>query len=271
MYAREMEAGVRVRDSTVAGTVRETARPVFLPGGPRAALLLHGLSGTPREMTELGTRLHADGFTVSIPRLPGHGTNGEDFRRSGWRDWLAAATGAYNELRSRSDGIYLAGLSMGGDLAVVLAAREPFRRMALIAPALRVKNPLLAVAPLLRPFVKRFRTRLSETFQDEDDRYMAEEYWRWRYPGPLAELLSLQRMAVKALPRIRVDTLTVIGTADRTVPLSVLRLVEERVGARTERLVLEGCGHRVFRDRCGDSACARIARWFADADGKGET
>jgi len=253
--------GAEVPAQTV---VRESARPVFLRGEARAALLLHGLGGTPREMTALGVRLHAEGFTVSIPRLPGHGTNGEDFMRRGWRDWLAAATEAYDELRARSDRIFLAGLSMGGDLAVVLASRLPFQRIALIAPALRVKNPLLAIAPVLRPFIKRVRTPLAETYEDEDDRYMAEEYWSWRYTGPLAELLALQRMAVRALPRIRVDTLTVIGTADRAVPLSVLRLVASRVGARTERLVLEGCGHRVFRETCGEVACAEIARWFAE-------
>ncbi len=246
--------------------VRKSARPVFLRGDGRAALLLHGLSGTPREMTQLGSLLHADGFTVSIPRLPGHGTSGEDFARSRWKDWLAAAAEAYGQLRSVSDSVFLAGLSMGGNLAVLLASRLEVRRLALVAPALRVRSPLLAAAPVLRPFLKRVRIRLSETFEDDDDRYLAEEYWSWRYPGPLAELLALQRKATKALGAIRADTLTLIGSADRTVPLSVLDMVERRVKAKTERIVLDGCGHRIFRESCAGAACAEIARWFADAD-----
>jgi carboxylesterase len=263
---------VRVHDIPGGTVVRETARPVFLRGGTSAALLLHGFTGTPRELTPLGSTLHAAGFTVSIPRLPGHGTNGADFAQTGWRDWLGACTDAYRELRSAAARIFLAGLSMGGLLAVMLASRFPFERIALAAPALRTRNPLIRLAPVLSPLVRRLPASHAEQYEDADEQFMADEYWRWRFPGPLAELLRLQRMAVRALPQVEADTLTLIGSEDQTVPLSVLGLVESRVGARrTEHLVLQGCGHRIFRENCRDAACAEIVRWFTGNGRKGDS
>jgi carboxylesterase len=263
---------VRVRDIPAATTVRSTARPVFREGGVPAALLLHGFTGTPREMLPLGERLHGAGFTVSIPRLPGHGTNGADLGTTGWRDWLRAATDAYLELAAPGRPIFLAGLSMGGLLAVILASRFPFRRVALAAPALRATNPLLVLTPVLAPLIRRFPVPHGQEYEDEDERWLAEEYWSWRFPGPLAELAGLQRVARRALPLLRADTLTLIGEEDRTVPRSVLRLVERKAAAgRRESVILPGCGHRIFRESCRDAACAEIVRWFTGNGTKGAT
>jgi carboxylesterase len=261
---------VRMWDIPAETTVRETAKPVFLRGTGPSALLLHGFTGTPREMGALGVRLNTEGFTVSIPRLPGHGTNAGDFLNTGWRDWLRAATDAYLELRTLGAPVYLAGLSMGGLLAVMLASRFPVKRLALAAPALRTRNPLLLLTPVLAALVRRIPVPRPEGFIDEDDRFMAAEYWRWRFPGPLAELLRLQRMAVRALPGVRADTLTLIGSEDRTVPASVLRLIQARAGARSTRgCVLPGAGHRIFREE--PQACAEIVHWFTERQSKGES
>ncbi|MCU0843780.1 MAG: hypothetical protein MUC76_02505, partial [Spirochaetes bacterium] len=66
----------------------------------RGALLLHGFTGTPHEMKYLGTRLADEGFTVMIPRLPGHGTTLAEMVRTTGRDWMLAAREALIELRS---------------------------------------------------------------------------------------------------------------------------------------------------------------------------
>ena len=59
--------------------INRFTKPHFFQGGDKAILLIHGYTGSPREMLWLGTQLHKAGYTVSIPRLPGHGTNKEDF------------------------------------------------------------------------------------------------------------------------------------------------------------------------------------------------
>ena len=49
--------------------------PVYNAGGESACLLLHGFTSSPYEMRLLGEYLGREGYTVSIPLLPGHGTD----------------------------------------------------------------------------------------------------------------------------------------------------------------------------------------------------
>ena len=102
-------------------------KPVFLPqfyeGGSTAVLIIHGYTGAPFEMSYLAERLNKAGFTVSVPRLPGHGTNGRDFLESGWKDWLRACVDAYLNLKAYYKTVYITGLSMGGVLTILLAAK----------------------------------------------------------------------------------------------------------------------------------------------------
>ncbi|GAW32853.1 carboxylesterase, partial [Carboxydocella sp. JDF658] len=65
--------------------------------------------------------LAAQGWTVQVPLLPGHGTDVEELARTCWRDWGAAAEKAVVELRQKCDRVYLAGLSMGGLISLYLA------------------------------------------------------------------------------------------------------------------------------------------------------
>ena len=47
-------------------------------GGPAGVLVIHGFTGNPGSMRGLAEALAAAGFTVDLPRLPGHGTKVED-------------------------------------------------------------------------------------------------------------------------------------------------------------------------------------------------
>src|SRR4051812_19620621 len=49
---------------------------------PNALLLLHGSGDTPQTLRYLASRLHADGFTIHAPLLPGHGRGLRDFARA---------------------------------------------------------------------------------------------------------------------------------------------------------------------------------------------
>lgn len=107
----------------------EGAESFLLEGkNNKAVLLLHGYTGAPSEMRPLGDYLHALGYTVSCVRLPGHGTSIKDLEATTATDWYAAAEAECLELLARFDSVYVAGLSMGGLLAMKLAARLPLFR-----------------------------------------------------------------------------------------------------------------------------------------------
>jgi carboxylesterase len=244
-----------------------TSLPRFLPGGREGALLLHGFTGTPRDLAALGGRLHEGGLSVSIPRLPGHGTSGRDFLQTGWRDWLRAAVDAFADLRARCDTAHLVGYSMGGILAVLLASRFPVGRLVLLAPALRARNPLLPLSPVLRLFFRRVRWSVTTTqaIDDPDYEAQAREYWRWRYAPQSASLLRLQRMAKRALVRVTSDTLTLLGDEDRAVPLSVIPFIEGRIGtARARHQVIEKATHLLLGGAQAERVIAQTCSWLTD-------
>ncbi|MCK4516990.1 MAG: carboxylesterase, partial [Spirochaetaceae bacterium] len=59
-------------------TLFDNGRPVTHEGGTTAVLLLHGWTGYTGRLAYLGEKLAAAGYTVRLPRLPGHGTNVRD-------------------------------------------------------------------------------------------------------------------------------------------------------------------------------------------------
>jgi len=247
-----------------------TALPRFLPGGREGVLLLHGFTGTPRDLAGLGGRLGEGGFAVSIPRLPGHGTNGEDFLQTGWRDWLRAAVDAFSDLRARCETVHLVGYSMGGLLAVLLASRFPVGRLVLLAPALRASNPLLPVSPFLSLLFRRVRwpVKTVQTIDDPDYEVQAREYWRWRYVPQSASLLRLQRMARRALGAVTSETLTLAGDEDRSVPLSVIPFIAKRIGAGFVRHeVVENATHQLLGGAQAERVIAATCRWLAGSRG----
>ncbi|WP_432509941.1 alpha/beta hydrolase [Kineococcus sp. SYSU DK001] len=108
---------------------------------PRAAVLvLHGFTATPLSVAEWAEEFHAAGFDVEVPLLPGHGTTVADCNRSTWADWVAAAGAALARLDHEV--VLVAGISMGGALALRLAQLHPDRVHGLV-----LANPAVALDP----------------------------------------------------------------------------------------------------------------------------
>ena len=97
------------------------AEPFFHSGGSTGVLLCHGFTGSPASLRPWADYLAAAGLTVSLPRLPGHGTTWQDMAHTRWEDWYAEVDRAYEELRGHADEIFVMGLSMGGCLALRMA------------------------------------------------------------------------------------------------------------------------------------------------------
>jgi carboxylesterase len=117
--------------------LRPGAEPFYLAGSRTGMLLIHGFTGSTRDMRALGEALQADGLTVCAVRLAHHGTQARDMTRAHWRDWVASALDGYHLLRSQCDHVFVAGLSMGGVLALRLAAQYPVAgAVSLSAPSL---------------------------------------------------------------------------------------------------------------------------------------
>ena len=228
------------------------SEPVSVPGaeafvhdgGPVGALVLHGFTGNPVTMRPLADAFVAAGFTVSMPRLPGHGTSIEDMATTGWADWTGEVERAYGELAARTDQVVVTGLSMGGTLACWLAGRHPeIAGLVLINAAVKpfdedsrafVQSMIDAGEPIA--------PGIGADLADPDAHEPA-------YDGtPLVSLLSLweaidQLQAV--LPSITCPALVMHSTQDHVVEPAkeVADLLAGLLGGPVERLTLERSYH----------------------------
>ena len=101
-------------------------------------LLCHGFTGSPQTLRGWADYLAAQGLTVSLPRLPGHGTTWQDLARTGGDDWFAEVDAAFGKLASRCEQVFVFGLSMGGCLALRVAETRgaAVRGLVLVNPSL---------------------------------------------------------------------------------------------------------------------------------------
>ncbi|MEO6604272.1 MAG: alpha/beta fold hydrolase [Aeromicrobium sp.] len=128
------------------------AEPFSADGGHIGVLLSHGFTGSPASMTPWGKHLADQGYTVRVPRLPGHGTTWKDMNRTRWEDWYAELDTALTELRTKCDKVVVAGLSMGGCVALRLAQQRPedVAALVLVNPAINIARFDVKLVPVLQ-------------------------------------------------------------------------------------------------------------------------
>jgi carboxylesterase len=99
--------------------------PFSSPGNSMGVLILHGFTGNPYSMRPLAQRCAKVGYSVKLPRLPGHGTSLDDLVPRRWSDFVEVALGAYDQLGERCDKVAVVGLSVGGALSALIAEERP--------------------------------------------------------------------------------------------------------------------------------------------------
>ena len=141
------------------------AEPYSHSGGPIGVLVIHGFTGSPVSMRPWAEHLAAAGFTVELPRLPGHGTRWEDMAVTRWEDWYSEVDRTLTDLKGRCDQVFVAGLSMGGSLTLRLAEQRPadVAGLILVNPAVHTERWDRHLLPVVRHFVKAFPGIINDT------------------------------------------------------------------------------------------------------------
>ncbi len=221
----------------------------LLQGSNKCLLLIHGFTGSPYEMMYIAENVHERlGWTVRVPRLPGHATTSEDFMRTGRRDWKRRVIDEYYDMKNYCSEIVVGGLSMGGVLTVILAVEFEVRRILLYAPAfLTVFQKYLPVIFFTSLFVNRVRKKEPlQVIEDDPVRErLRQEYWSYNYYRQSREFFRLQFEGRKSLENFSGKALVVVSRSDSTVPIEVKDYLEKKLGGEKEFLVLERSPHVV--------------------------
>lgn len=229
--------------------IMEGAETFLLEGNNgRAVLLLHGYTGTTAEMRPLGEYLQALGYTVLCPRLPGHGTSVEDLKETVASQWVAAAKLGYAILAKQYHKIYVAGLSMGGLLAIVIAATEKVEGAAFLATPIFVQDKRIPFLPILRFFIH-YLPKHKRSYHEMDKYCQAYD----RMPTkPLTSLFALVKTCKKELvSKITAPCLVLQSKIEHTVDPKSAQYIYDHLGSKKEEKQLvwfEKSGHILTLD-----------------------
>ncbi len=225
----------------------KNAAPFFFKGDEIGFLLIHGFTGTPKEMRLLGEYLAKQGHTVLGIRLTGHATQIEDMRRMHWQDWAASVEDGIDMLKSCCSKVVTIGLSMGGALSIYAAANYPLDGAVAISSPYSVDDKRL---PLLR-LISVFKPYINKGHSDLKDPEQAAEHANYTmYPTrSIIELDRLLKATRKAVPDISIPILLIHSRADQGVSIKNLDRYYKKINSpKKSKLVLERSGHVVTED-----------------------
>ena len=197
------------------------------PAGRTGVLLSHGFTGSPQSMRPWAEHLAAQGYSVRLPRLPGHGTTWQEMNRTPWTDWYAEVRSGYDELAARCDTVFACGLSMGGTLVTRLAeelADDRSSKLAGLVLVNAVYGTLRKDAGLARYLAWAVRSRPAIGGDIKKPGVAELSYDR----TPLRAFVSMQamwRVTVADLGRITVPILYFHSTEDHVVDELSARLL----------------------------------------------
>ncbi|MGC8820273.1 MAG: alpha/beta hydrolase [Fervidobacterium sp.] len=239
------------------------SEPIFLPGKDIGVLLVHGFTGSPHDFAYMAQELNKAGFTVSVPRLPGHGTCGDDFLTTRTRDWLRRAYDAYYDLQGICKEVYICGLSMGGAISLIMAAQLKPKKLVTLAAATHVFDNRIKLTPLLSLFTKKMVRENNDKYDDPDLEYLKNEYWSYNWTKQSAELYKLMKLSRKSVQLITSEILVVAARNDNTVPLSAAEFIYNSVKSEKRKLLIfEKSGHVLSNDVEKEQVTEAVRKWF---------
>ncbi|MFV0130296.1 alpha/beta hydrolase [Streptomyces sp. HMX112] len=212
------------------------AEPYRHEGGEVGVLLCHGFTGSPQSLRPWARYLAGRGLTVSLPLLPGHGTRWQDMQVTSSQDWYAEVDRELRGLRERCSRVFVFGLSMGGALALRLAARhgDAVTGVALVNPANKVHGLAAHALPVLRHLVPATRG-----LADDIARGGVTELGYDRVPLHAAySLRQFFRVVDGELPQVTQPVLLMRSPQDHVVPPADSARVLSRVSSTDVREVL---------------------------------
>ena len=109
-----------------SGEIPDTS--FFLEGNNNnLCFLIHGLTGTPKEMTALGNYLNKNGFSVAAPLIEAHNKPISILKRKTWQDFYYSVKQKLLSYINKYENIFVGGLSFGALLSLMLAYEFPHK------------------------------------------------------------------------------------------------------------------------------------------------
>ncbi|MFY9402431.1 MAG: alpha/beta fold hydrolase [Candidatus Omnitrophota bacterium] len=248
----------------------------FMRGDNNLCFLIHGLTGTAREMYSIGARLNKNGFSVASPMMYGHNRSLSVLKRLRWQEIYAKIKKEFLKYLPSFDKIYVAGLSFGSLIGLLLAYEFPekVRAVNCFSPTLffdgwntpksRVLLPLIFKTPLKYylylkedpPYgIKNARLRQKIAgFYKSAGLFDYSKVHLYGYPViPVSSMYQnrlLARHITRLLPKIKIPIQILQAKDDDTTSPKNSFFIYNRIGSKDKRVVLlEDSYHIIIADQ----------------------
>ena len=238
------------------------ARPELTGGRPIGVLLSHGFTGSPVSIRPWGRALAEHGYGVSVPLLPGHATTWQDLNTKTWDDWYDALRDAYDVLDAEHDAVVIGGLSMGGALALRLAADlgDRVAGVMLVNPAVATRRLDVKALPVMKHLVASFPGIANDIKLPG-----VEEHGYTRTPlKAIHSLIRSWKPLVADLPNVEAPLIYFRSAVDHVVDEASQPIILEGVSSNDVELVpLPESFHVATLDNDAPTIFARSAEFVA--------
>lgn len=235
----------------------------YLSGGKTGILLLHGFTGSPASVLPWARGVHEAGFTVSVPRLKGHGTSWQELNQTSWSDWYASAEKAFRTLKENCDRVFVGGFSMGGALALKLAQShgDEMEGLLLLNPSIFDERKFFKLVPILKRILPSIRGGASDVAKPG-----APQHGYQRIPlKALDQLRSLWTVVENDLYLINTPVLIGYSINDHVVSPNCSHTIIDNVSSPSVReIIFEKSFHNVSLDYEVEDLIAESVEYIQD-------
>lgn len=222
-------------------------KPFLFEGGERAALLLHGFTGSSADVRMLGRYLNKQGYTCHAPQYKGHGVPPEELVHTGPDDWWEDVLAGYNLLKERGhEEIVVAGLSLGGVFSLKLGYTLPVKGIIPMCAPMHIKSEEVMYKGVLA-YAREYKSR--EQKSDEQISVEMEEFKK----TPMRTLKALQQLLQEVrdnVDMIYAPTFVVQARHDDMINTESADIIHDHIQSENKQLKwYEESGHVITLDK----------------------
>ncbi len=236
---------------------QEKHAPFFM--GPEetdiACLLIHGFMSSPLEMRRLAETLANQGIRVYAMAVADHTGNVEDLLHTNYKKWIASAEEGLRQLIHYPH-IFIAGLSLGGALALLLASYHSEHITGIITMSTPTdisptawQRYLLFLLPIARHFIKWLHPLASNNISDPALRAEILDHVKLGNPDAVVDFFDPQTIALIQKRKLPVPAIAelVYLTREECRQLHAVRSPLLIIHSKQDRTIRPTCAENLYR------------------------
>ena len=221
------------------------------PASNEIVIFIHGLMGSPRQFAGLSGVVYRQGYSTAALLLPGHGSTAKDFVTCGYEQWQRHVDSEIERLSGEYSGIWLAGHSMGGLLAINATTKHAGNIRGILAISCPFKLTTLSAYTI--------KVRIKQLLSKRDDpiktAYLANSSVApsarliLHMRKPAVEVKKLIQVTEANLPHVCVPLSVVYSKSDELTSFTSLEILKAQLAKPLfEEVVLTDSLHAYFPD-----------------------